>query len=209
MYCHNCGTQIPDTVSYCPECGAKVASAAPAAEAGALRPAAPAAEAGELRPVMPAADAAPAKKGGMGWFKFIINFQLFAAAVVSLINAFTFLSGTIYGSREVAENLYYIYPEMKLLTMALGVVSVALAVFAIVVRFSLARYKRSGPRLYLILLAVNILVTLVFVFGAAGILESPVSDFLDSTQISSLVVSLGFLIFNFFYFRERKELFVN
>jgi hypothetical protein len=197
MYCHNCGTQIPDTVSYCPECGAKVASAAPAAEAG------------ELRPVMPAADAAPAKKGGMGWFKFIIYFQLFAAAVVSLFNAFTFLSGTIYGSREVAENLYYIYPEMKLLTMALGVVSVALAVFAIVVRFSLARYKRSGPRLYLILLAVNILVTLVFVFGAAGILESPVSDFLDSTQISSLVVSLGFLIFNFFYFRERKELFVN
>jgi hypothetical protein len=69
---------------------------------------------------MPAGDAAPAKKGGMGWFKFIINFQLFAAAVVSLINAFTFLSGTIYGSREVAENLYYIYPEMKLLTMALG-----------------------------------------------------------------------------------------
>lgn len=197
MYCHNCRTQIPDTVSYCPECGAKVASAAPAAEAG------------ELRPVMPAADAAPAKKGGMGWFKFIIYFQLFAAAVVSLFNAFTFLSGTIYGSREVAENLYYIYPEMKLLTMALGVVSVALAVFAIVVRFSLARYKRSGPRLYLILLAVNILVTLVFVFGAAGILESPVSDFLDSTQISSLVVSLGFLIFNFFYFRERKELFVN
>lgn len=197
MYCHNCGTQIPDTVSYCPECGAKVASAAPSAEAG------------ELRPVMPAADAAPAKKGGMGWFKFIIYFQLFAAAVVSLFNAFTFLSGTIYGSREVAENLYYIYPEMKLLTMALGVVSVALAVFAIVVRFSLARYKRSGPRLYLILLAVNILVTLVFVFGAAGILESPVSDFLDSTQISSLVVSLGFLIFNFFYFRERKELFVN
>lgn len=209
MYCHNCGTQIPDTVSYCPECGAKVASAVPAAEAGELRPAAPSAEAGELRPVMPAADAAPAKKGGMGWFKFIIYFQLFAAAVVSLINAFTFLSGTIYGSREVAENLYYIYPEMKLLTMALGVVSVALAVFAIVVRFSLARYKRSGPRLYLILLAVNILVTLVFVFGAAGILESPVSDFLDSTQISSLVVSLGFLIFNFFYFRERKELFVN
>ena len=197
MYCHNCRTQIPDTVSYCPECGAKVASAAPAAEAG------------ELRPVMPAADAAPAKKGGMGWFKFIIYFQLFAAAVVSLFNAFTFLSGTIYGSREVAENLYYIYPEMKLLTMALGVVSVALAVFAIIVRFSLARYKRSGPRLYLILLAVNILVTLVFVFGAAGILESPVSDFLDSTQISSLVVSLGFLIFNFFYFRERKELFVN
>ena len=197
MYCHNCRTQIPDTVSYCPECGAKVASAAPAAEAG------------ELRPVMPAADAAPAKKGGMGWFKFIIYFQLFAAAVVSLFNAFTFLSGTIYGSREVAENLYYIYPEMKLLTMALGVVSVALAVFAIVVRFSLARYKRSGPRLYLILLAVNILVTLVFVFGAAGILESPVSDFLDSTQISSLVVSLGFMIFNFCYFRERKELFVN
>ena len=200
MYCHNCGTQIPDDVRFCPECGAKTASAEPAAEAGAIRPVA----AGGSPAVLP-----PERRQNLGWYKFIINFQLFANAAVNLIGSIPFLTGTVYGSKEVAENLYYVYPEIKALTLGLGVLCIALAVYAIFVRFSLARFKRRGPTHYVILMLLNSLGTLGYALGTGAILDMPIAELLNSSQISNLAVSAALLVFTIFYFRKRKELFVN
>ena len=216
MYCRFCGTKIPDNVKFCPECGANLApvpSAAPEESA----PAAPAAP--EIptpydpTPYDPApysadpfasADVAAVPQRGMKWFKFIIYFQLWASMLVYLVTAGKYFTGAYYEGN--AEMVYRFFPALQPLDIVMGVVCLALAVYAVVVQRALAKFRAKGPMMYYLMYIVNTAVTVLYlIIGSIIIGQSAFTAEVAGSIIGSLVM----LFVNIPYFNNRKHLFVN
>ena len=216
MYCRFCGTKIPDNVKFCPECGANLApvpSAAPEESA----PAAPAAP--EIptpfdpTPYDPApysadsfasADVAAAPRRGMKWFKFIIYFQLWAGMLVNLVTAGKYFTGAYYEGN--AEMVYRFFLALQPLDIVMGVVCLALAVYAVVVQRALAKFRAKGPMMYYLMYIVNTAVTVLYlIIGSIIIGQSAFTAEVAGSIIGSIVM----LFVNIPYFNNRKHLFVN
>ena len=216
MYCRFCGTKIPDNVKFCPECGANLApvpSAAPEESA----PAAPAVP--EIptpfdpTPYDPApysadsfasADVAAAPQRGMKWFKFIIYFQLWAGMLVNLVTAGKYFTGAYYEGN--AEMVYRFFPALQPLDIVMGVVCLALAVYAVVVQRALAKFRAKGPMMYYLMYIVNTAVTVLYlIIGSIIIGQSAFTAEVAGSIIGSIVM----LFVNIPYFNNRKHLFVN
>ena len=216
MYCRFCGTKIPDNVKFCPECGANLApvpSAAPEESA----PAAPAAP--EIptpfdpTPYDPApysadsfasADVAAAPQRGLKWFKFIIYFQLWAGMLVNLVTAGKYFTGAYYEGN--AEMVYRFFPALQPLDIVMGVVCLALAVYAVVVQRALAKFRAKGPMMYYLMYIVNTAVTVLYlIIGSIIIGQSAFTAEVAGSIIGSLVM----IFINIPYFNNRKHLFVN
>ena len=216
MYCRFCGTKIPDNVKFCPECGANLApvpSAAPEESA----PAAPAAP--EIptpfdpTPYDPApysadsfasADVAAAPRRGMKWFKFIIYFQLWAGMLVNLVTAGKYFTGAYYEGN--AEMVYRFFPALQPLDIVMGVVCLALAVYAVVVQRALAKFRAKGPMMYYLMYIVNTAVTVLYlIIGSIIIGQSAFTAEVAGSIIGSIVM----IFINIPYFNNRKHLFVN
>ena len=216
MYCRFCGTKIPDNVKFCPECGANLApvpSAAPEESA----PAAPAAP--EIptpfdpTPYDPApysadsfasADVAAAPQRGMKWFKFIIYFQLWASMLVYLVTAGKYFTGAYYEGS--AEMVYRFFPALQPLDIVMGVLCLALAVYAVVVQRALAKFRAKGPMMYYLMYIVNTAVTVLYlIIGSIIIGQSAFTAEVAGSIIGSIVM----LFVNIPYFNNRKHLFVN
>ena len=85
----------------------------------------------------------------MKWYKFIIYVQLFLGALSNVINGFMCLTGAHYGS-GMADYIYDYYGfGLRIIDILMGVVSIGLAVIAVLVRQQLARYKKNSPMMYL------------------------------------------------------------
>ena len=216
MYCRFCGTKIPDNVKFCPECGANLApvpSAAPEESA----PAAPAAPEiptpydptpYDLEPYsadsFASADVAAAPQRGMKWFKFIIYFQLWAGMLVNLVTAGKYFTGAYYEGN--AEMVYRFFPALQPLDIVMGVVCLALAVYAVVVQRALAKFRAKGPMMYYLMYIVNTAVTVLYlIIGSIIIGQSAFTAEVAGSIIGSLVM----IFINIPYFNNRKHLFVN
>ncbi len=216
MYCRFCGTKIPDNVKFCPECGASLApvpSAAPEESA----PAAPAAP--EIptpydpTPYDPApysadsfasADVAAAPRRGMKWFKFIIYFQLWAGMLVNLVTAGKYFTGAYYEGN--AEMVYRFFPALQPLDIVMGVVCLALAVYAVVVQRALAKFRAKGPMMYYLMYIVNTAATVLYLIIGSIIIGQSV---FTAEVAGSIIGSIVMLFVNIPYFNNRKHLFVN
>ena len=216
MYCRFCGTKIPDNVKFCPECGANLAPVPSAAPEESV-PAAPAAP--EIptpfdpTPYDPApysadsfasADVAAAPQRGMKWFKFIIYFQLWASMLVNLVTAGKYLTGAYYEGS--AEMVYDFFPALQPLDIVMGVVCLALAVYAVVVQRALAKFRAKGPMMYYLMYIVNTAVTVLYLLiGSIIIGQSAFTAEVAGSIIGSIVM----IFINIPYFNNRKHLFVN
>ena len=100
---------------------------------------------------------------GMKWFKFVIYFQLFVAAISGFWNGWRLMSGSIYGLD--ADDLTYVYnyfPGLKGVDTIIGICFIALGIFALVTRFILADFKKAGPAMYIGMLAANIVLSIAY-----------------------------------------------
>ena len=113
MFCRFCGKELPEGARFCNNCG-RIADVMPLQQAARRRP--------------------------MAWFKFIIYFQLFANAACNLIIAFMWITGLHYG--ESAELYYETCPPLKAVDVIYGLICIACAVGAILVRQKLAELMR-------------------------------------------------------------------
>lgn len=139
----------------------------------------------------------------MRWYKFIIYVQLFLYAVVSLGNAAMIFTGTALGGSEYTELAYAFFPGLKPLMLFVGVATLVLAVWAIVVRQWLASYKFKGV---LGLYGLNIVTTVVNLISAFGVV-SIVGEQLQPTSVSSAISGIVLLLINMKYFSRRRHLF--
>ena len=80
MQCRQCGIELPDTVRFCPACGAKAPDIAD-----------------QPIPTVYGPQPIPISQPlGMKWFKFVIYAQLFLSALLSLATAFMYATGYQY-----------------------------------------------------------------------------------------------------------------
>ena len=211
MYCRFCGKQIPDNAKFCSECGANLAPA-PSAAPEESAPAVPMVPENAAAPAMPhgTPDSAAAigviatPQRGMKWFKFIIYFQLWAGMLVNLVTAGKYFTGAYYEGN--AEMVYRVFPALQPLDIVMGVVCLALAVYAVVVQRALAKFRAKGPMMYYLMYIVNTAVTVLYLLiGSIIIGQSAFTAEVAGSIIGSLVM----LFVNIPYFNNRKHLFVN
>lgn len=138
----------------------------------------------------------------MKWYKFVIYVQLFLSAIVNFCNAATYFAGLHYQGN--AESVYYFFPNMRALDIVMGIFCMALAVFAIVVRQRLAKFKKDGPMLYLILFGIQAALNMLYLSFATGI--TGINAF-DASVCSAIVAPIVLLVTNKVYFEKRKDLF--
>ncbi len=190
MFCKNCGAQLTDGAAFCPTCGVSVEVTE------------------QINPATIAA--APKPELPMGWFKFIVNFSLFAAAALNLINFVTYISGQHYDGE--ADLVYAIFPNLKTLDISMAFVAIILAVYAIITRFQLAKFRKIGPMMLYILPVVNILVQVISAVGVISITSSliPANEAINFASLGSNIAgSIAIEVINIIYFSKRKHLFVN
>jgi hypothetical protein len=144
---------------------------------------------------------------GMKWFKFIIYFQLFANAVLNVINAIRLLTGVQYGDN--ASLVYTYFPSLKTADILFGICCLALAGFAIFTRHRLAKFFRNGPMLYYILMAASVVLSLIYLIMASSALHVSLGEVMDASTIASMLTSLVMLIVNWVYFNKRADLFTH
>ena len=199
MYCRFCGKQIPDHAKFCPECGADL-TPAPSAAPPENAPSVPAAPVPGAAPI----GVIETPQRGMKWFKFIIYFQLWAGMLVNLVTAGKYFTGAYYEGN--AEMVYCVFPALQPLDIVMGVVCLALAVYAVVVQRALAKFRAKGPMMYYLMYIVNTAATVLYLLiGSIIIGQSAFTAEVAGSIIGSLVM----LFVNIPYFNNRKHLFVN
>ena len=212
MYCRFCGKQIPDQAKFCPECGADLAPA-PSAAPPESTPSFPAAPAAPVEPAMPpqgTPDPAAAigviatPQRGMKWFKFIIYFQLWASLLSALIAAEKYFTGAYY--EGYADWAYSFYCGLRELDICMGILYIALGVYAVFVQRSLAKLRAKGPVMYYSFCAASIALALLNVIAASLIVGY---SLFNADIAAELAPSVILLFINIRYFNNRKHLFVN
>ena len=160
-------------------------------------------EYGQLQ-YMPSPDSKP-----MAWFKFIIYFQLWAGAVLNFLNGIQALNGSQYSMQGVdADLVYSVFPGLETADMFYGIMALAMAVFAIVVRFRLAGYNSDGPNLYLAYLGAGIAISLIYgIWASSALSVEDITINIWPSLIGSMIGSGIMLACNAVYFGKRKDLF--
>ncbi len=148
----------------------------------------------------------PAKKLPMGWYKFLVNFLLWIYAVINAVSAFSYIGGM----GHTAE-IYETFPSLYMLDMGYGVLTLGVAVLAVMTRFALTGYKRSAPALsvgfYLYGFAIS-LVYNILLLSMTGEGYEAVDYILTGMSVGvSALISLTFALCNFVYFKKRKHMF--
>lgn len=152
----------------------------------------------------------------MKWYHFIIYFQLFAGAIVSVITAYMTFTGMTHVPFELMESktasrqsilfFYQMYPRMKLLDQLDAAVLLATAVLMVITRMKLAKFKTGATRLYIITYVVVLASDVFYVFFASSLLRQNITD---ASYISNIMMSILLIIANYVYFGKREHLFVN
>ena len=238
MFCQNCGKAVDNDVQFCPNCGVKLMSNAASQQSQYQAPQsqyqqsqyqAPQPQYQQSQYQAPQSQyqqsqyQAPQPQYqqpqyqtpqiqqpelGMGWFKFLIYFSLFAGAVLNALTGISMLTGTIYGS--LADEVYDLFEDLQAFDMAIGVAMLAIAAMGIYVRFRLSGYHKNGPAMLNILYVAAAIVQLVYVIGVYAMLPEDGKDALNlSSTFSSIAVSIAMVAVNTKYFKNREHLFVN
>lgn len=136
------------------------------------------------------------KQLGMKWFHFLIYFVLWLNAIVCAIEGVAVLAV----STGTLDTVY-------------GVAMIAFALFCIITRSRLAKFKKGAPgNLYAFYIFGNIVILLAYNIASlvlAGALNELPAMLLDPEFIGNIVGTIIILAINKVYFGKRKHLFVN
>ena len=213
-YCSKCGTQLEDNIQFCHNCGSKVEN-----QAETSAPVENVVNNAQIYGQQPPHNqfytpAAPMAQHPMKWYKFLINFSLFFGALINFVFGFNYITGGIYfvqSNGEFSSDMIYGYygGGLKALDVLYGIIMIAIAGFSIYSRFRLAKYKSNGPMCINILLGAGAGLTLLYNIAFLAITGLNINEVFNSQVITSIGVSIGMALGNYFYFKKRKALFVN
>ena len=245
MFCSQCGQQLKDGAKFCAYCGAPAAQPPKAGAAkdtlhsvmstakqtvSSLQAKAAQQKSAASVPGQQSAGSYPSYQNaapmpgqtvvvadqGMAWYKFIIYIQLWASAVVFIGAGITLIAGAHYGGR--AALVYGVLPSLHVIDILFGISLLVFAVFCVVTRYDLARFRRQGPTRYLWVYGLSILIPLVYLIAVFAVLNGyssmiNLSSLIPSDSVIELVVYTVFdvimIIVNKIYFDKRRHLFVN
>lgn len=148
---------------------------------------------------------------GMKWYKFLIRFALFFAALTNFAEGLGYVTGVVYetetSGRVSAEMVYEMWGVgLKIADVLVGIALIGLAVFAIVVRNKLAKYKIEAPRClniyHFAFCSLKVAYSLIII-GITG------TNTMVSTAVSSCIQAVVLICINTKYFEKRKSMFLN
>ncbi len=146
---------------------------------------------------------------GMKWYKVIINFSAYAAAVISGINVIVLLLGTYYeGMRDV---VYSMYPTLALIDILYAGINVFLLIYALRTRSNLYWERKKGPRMIVSLYVMNTVFSVAYIVASAVVLAFDLEEFInmivDSDNLLTIIAGPIGAICNYIYFKKRKDIF--
>lgn len=215
MYCNNCGAQMADGAKFCPKCGIKMDVQNPESQnmgnQSMGNPNIGNQNMGNQIPnnnyqpnPSPVYYAADSGELPMRWYKFVIWVQLFLNALLNVVSGIMTMTGAHYQGQATV--VYMVYGSLKGLDIVMGIITFALAGGAIWVRQMLSKFKKMGPTAYVILLASNGIISLLYAIMVSAIIRL---NTFNATVISQIIVNIALCIGNYIYFNKRKDMFVN
>lgn len=198
MKCPNCGNNAEEAAKFCVVCGTKLV----ADDGEQVETADPEVIIRPDQPVLPKV------KQGMGFYKFVIYFQLFAVAALNVVNAIAAVMGSQYLLSGVSyQSIAYTYqPIMRYIDLFYGFLYLGLAVYSIYVRTKLVKFKKNAKWYYLSVFFFSILLALTYLGWFNLILGGYLYYQLNTLSLVASICWMGF--FNF-YFTSRENLFIN
>lgn len=193
MFCTKCGKKLEgNTADFCPYCGARIENANTYQQPYTYQ-----------QMELP-----------MNWYKFVIYFLFFANAVINVIGAIGYFSGSTTSALAegmVSANwIYAMYPALRGLMYFMGIVALASAVLAIVGRQWMAHFDKRGIIALAVLYIIGIVSNVIYMVGLMTIIQVGIGD-LGVTAISSMIGSIVggvvALVLNMIYFKKRAHLF--
>lgn len=145
----------------------------------------------------------------MKWHKFMIYFSLWAGAVISLVNAWIYFTGSHYGDASDARMVYAFYKGLKPVDVLFGILMLASAVAYIVARFKLAKLQRSGVKMVVALPVIMAVLSIGYILAASGVTGLSVGELMDSSSVGSLVGAIALAFYNKRYYAERDAILVD
>ena len=143
----------------------------------------------------------------MKWHQFLIYFALWASAVMAVLNGARLLTGSHYGSEEVTKQVYTYYEGLKSADTFFGVLLMGLAAYLIYTRFQLAGFKKGAPQKLLIAYGLNLALNVGYILTVSNVTKLSMSELMDSSTSSGIVISIAMLIANYLYYQKRAHLF--
>ena len=193
LYCHSCGESLPVAgLKFCPYCGTEYGPEE--------RPAGDSEKPG----------CQPKKPGkikehrintyGMIWHRIVLFF-------VGIKAARSLLSGAAILRNYVDLDVSGFLVAVRNLFLGIGVVRIAIGVFALICLYRLGKYMRSGPGSVKILYGMSIASALIFSTWLTSIL--PNADTTSMGLYDTLLFDIVMIIVNSVYYGRRKDVFIN
>ncbi|MBP3621730.1 MAG: zinc ribbon domain-containing protein [Lachnospiraceae bacterium] len=235
MVCNNCGYQVPDGQYTCPVCGSYVGSSQPQMQYGQQ----PQMQYGQQPQMQYGQQNMYNQQNmysqqnntyqnlmnqanyqqnsyqpqlGMKWYKFVIYFLLFLSAILNLFGGIAIMTGAHYTDstgENYADWIYDVFSGLKAIDIIMGVICIALAIYALFVRAMLAEYKQIGPKLFIAMYAIDIVTMLIYAILVACVTSLSIGDVMTIIDIKDVVINIFWIVINKIYFDNRKHLFVN
>lgn len=197
MFCTKCGSEISEGSAFCPVCGTNLAQ----------QP-----NNGQFNGAQANYNQQPIgnqNQLGMAWYKFLIYFALFAGAVLNVVSAFIYFSGSQYGGEYQTQLVYAFFDGLQGLDMFMGILVLGAAVLGIVTRFSLSGYKKNAPKLVTALYSYSIVANVIYLIALSAVLGVSFEQIEVGNFVTQIAVSVLMVCLNTVYFKKRAHLFVN
>lgn len=249
MFCQNCGAEVNEQSNFCLKCGAKIDPPKTTVQNNDSQPnpyidvpfvEEPQNQVNNQNPQQPQnqqfneaqnqnyrnyvnqsqpIQTQPSTQLPMGWFKFIVNFQLFFAAVINFVFGANFVMGSVYSTQGIdSEQVYGTFGTgLRIVDILYGLLSIALGVFCIIIRNKLAKFKKDSPKQYILLNIISFAIEILYsVLAVIVIAKHPYFDIGSAGQVvfsSQLLFQFGanisMIIINIIYFKKREFMFIN
>ena len=134
----------------------------------------------------------------MKWHNFLIYLGLRGAALSSAFEAFEQI-----WFRRLSSETYFLSESAYLL---IGAIYALFAIYAVVTRFALARFKKHAPAMLYVTFALNMLLPMavdIAEYRSAGMQLNP-ADMGISAAVLAAILALHMI-----YYRKRAALFIN
>lgn len=151
----------------------------------------------------------------MKWYKFVVNFQLPLSLLYYVFLLYRYISGSVYGGADVANNIYALAPALRRINYYLDAVNAITLVGAVIVMIWMKRFKTNAWKYYIGLLVGNAVAVVLYLIMYCIVIQTN-ANFTNSSltqyviTINNTIWTTGLMgVINYIYFKKRDHLFTN